>query len=782
MNIYTESLIKIKHNIFKVNMNNKFLLFLIIFLLPIETCALNAIKNMPARNSYFTGRISYLHSMQKILTQYGKVYLTGYGGVGKTQLAKEFSYIHERDYDLIWWFNLNDNIESQYENLLTHLSNTKNFKKKLHINMKDLGPNVIVNFTNSLLSQSKCSWLLVFDNVSEDKDLKLPTINAARQHIIITTRNKQVIGNNSLDMGLFTNKESEQFLSKIHPKEKQKDIIELCKRLHNYPLALAQISEEILLCGGDIDSYLKKHDNFTVMKPNQMHSDLTQEYSNNYREVLNLILQDIEQKNKESAKTLYILSLLNVKLTKQLLKNLFGDDIDKNLTALSKHGVIEITPQNDSQVLSIHDIIIEEVVKRLNSKNRKYREEVIQILIKHCKSFYMKKDFKYFNELNAGDNQIATLYAFIDIALQNSVLDDEIIDVIITALRLNNMIFNKNANHDLYQKLADKIYSKNLAKITPIKKARLYASLVFLDSIFASGKNISEFEKEIHGLLNLIKQHQNPEELFYIYVNISLFYLFLGDFKETQKYIEKAKEILSQTDNIYNLLQYWYINAWLYYELRDIDNGIKSLDNYEQLNNNNILSLVGKLFARDLRGKFKALTRQKDVIKEINKAIQDALKYYDNNPSRILGELEYTKTLAYFQNNQYELAEKQAYHTLNILAKILGEDIIDLDQAHIYIILGKIAENKNNYNLALEKYKKALRFYAEKYYGKKNNFHEYGELLSSLCFIYYKKKNYCESKDYFRRLTSNFGIAHEIVDGLIKKLPHEYMLKVSNQT
>src|SRR3990170_7187036 len=134
MNIYTESLIKIKHNIFKVNMNNKFLLFLIIFLLPIETCALNAIKNMPARNSYFTGRISYLHSMQKILTQYGKVYLTGYGGVGKTQLAKEFSYIHERDYDLIWWFNLNDNIESQYENLLTHLSNTKNFKKKLHIN------------------------------------------------------------------------------------------------------------------------------------------------------------------------------------------------------------------------------------------------------------------------------------------------------------------------------------------------------------------------------------------------------------------------------------------------------------------------------------------------------------------------------------------------------------------------------------------------------------------------------------------------------------------------
>src|SRR3989304_9659384 len=140
------------------------LLCLIIWSLSAEIFASETIKNMPSRNAYFTGRASYLDEMQKNLSQYVIVYLVGYGGVGKTQLAKEYGYINEQKYDLIWWFDLRGDLVAQYENLLTHLSNDEKFKKLLHINIKDIAPSVVVDFTNSLLLQCNCRWLLIFDN------------------------------------------------------------------------------------------------------------------------------------------------------------------------------------------------------------------------------------------------------------------------------------------------------------------------------------------------------------------------------------------------------------------------------------------------------------------------------------------------------------------------------------------------------------------------------------------------------------------------------------------
>jgi len=295
------------------------LLCLIIWSLSAEIFASETIKNMPSRNAYFTGRASYLDEMQKNLSQYGIVYLVGYGGVGKTQLAKEYGYINEQKYDLIWWFDLRGDLVAQYENLLTHLSNNEKFKKLFHINIKDIAPSVVVDFTNSLLSQCNYRWLLIFDNVLSTKDIKLPkTKAAAKQHIIITTREKQNFGKNVLALEPFTDQESELFLFKIHPSEKKEDIVKLYKALYNYPLALAQTSEEILMYKNGIGSYLEKYSNLGS-KQIPIHSDITQEYNNNYRGVLDHTLQEIEQKDKESAKVLYMLALLKTDITKKLM-------------------------------------------------------------------------------------------------------------------------------------------------------------------------------------------------------------------------------------------------------------------------------------------------------------------------------------------------------------------------------------------------------------------------------------------------------------------------------
>lgn len=103
-----------------------------------------------------------------------------------------------------------------------------------------------------------------------------------------------------------------------------------------------------------------------------------------------------------------------------------------------------------------------------------------------------------------------------------------------------------------------------------------------------------------------------------------------------------------------------------------------------------------------------------------------------------------------------------------------------MTQAHIHIMLGKIHEEKKNRSAALEEYKKALKFYDKKYCGKSNSFYEYGELSSNLSAFYYERKNHLESKFYFQKLASNFGLDHVITEKLIKRMPAEYMLHIGN--
>jgi tetratricopeptide (TPR) repeat protein len=56
--------------------------------------------------------------------------------------------------------------------------------------------------------------------------------------------------------------------------------------------------------------------------------------------------------------------------------------------------------------------------------------------------------------------------------------------------------------------------------------------------------------------------------------------------------------------------------------------------------------------------------------------------------------------------------------------------------------------------------------------------YEYGELLANLSIIYYKLGNFAESKFYYQKLVSSFDLDHDVVEKLIKKLPHKYMYQI----
>ena len=492
-----------------------------------------------------------------------------------------------------------------------------------------------------------------------------------------------------------------------------------------------------------------------------------------------MTLQDIEQKDEETIKILYMLALMPTDLTKKFLRDLFGNKVEEKLVILGSHGIIQTTKHNNSQILNIHDVIKEEVLRKFNSKDQKHKKDVISSLIKNCNDLYSDKDFQYFNQLNPSDNYMTMLYKFIDIALQNNIINDQVAHAISTALRLNSRGVYKYADLDLHQQLVSKVYNKNLEKVSPIKRALLYANLIYSDFIFESKERFIEYEKKYLHLLSMIEKSKNYQDLFFIHTCLSFSYINLGNYEEAKKYIEKAQKNINYNNNIFNLYEHFYIKAWLFYELREAETGIKALKEYEDLNINQSLHLVARLFMKDLEIKLMLLKGQiNKARKELEEALKVANSHYNNTPSNIVGELEYTKAILYFENGQYELAEKQCHRALDILTKAFGGDIVDLDQSHIHIMLGKIYDEKKNHISALKEYKKALNFYDKKSCGKINYF-EYGELLSNLTIFYYKQKNYLESKFYYKKLIYNFGLNHNIVEKLVKVLPHEHVYKMN---
>ena len=64
------------------------------------------------RNDNFTGRDreieeihKVLHSADATISQRRAMILHGLGGMGKTQLAIQYAYIHQKDYTSVWWVN-----------------------------------------------------------------------------------------------------------------------------------------------------------------------------------------------------------------------------------------------------------------------------------------------------------------------------------------------------------------------------------------------------------------------------------------------------------------------------------------------------------------------------------------------------------------------------------------------------------------------------------------------------------------------------------------------------
>lgn len=68
--------------------------------------------HLPSKASYFVGRDVELHEIEKRLSQYDKLFISGMGGMGKSELVRQYAHAHKDKYDAVIFSVCNTDLES----------------------------------------------------------------------------------------------------------------------------------------------------------------------------------------------------------------------------------------------------------------------------------------------------------------------------------------------------------------------------------------------------------------------------------------------------------------------------------------------------------------------------------------------------------------------------------------------------------------------------------------------------------------------------------------------
>ena len=199
-------------------------------------------NNLPyIKNVYFTGRNGVLMDICDTFENENAVSLTqlitGLGGVGKTQIALEYSYRYAHKYNWIWWVSA--------ETEATVLASYQSFANKLGLIDKQTdGKYIIETVLNWLDTHSE--WLFIYDNADKISTDTYWWPKNIKGNVLITTRNHHNHIGKVLNVATFSKEEAVDFLvMRVDCDNNRDSALALSERLGFLPLALEQAAAYI---------------------------------------------------------------------------------------------------------------------------------------------------------------------------------------------------------------------------------------------------------------------------------------------------------------------------------------------------------------------------------------------------------------------------------------------------------------------------------------------------------------------------------------------------------
>jgi tetratricopeptide (TPR) repeat protein len=211
--------------------------------------------HVPPKNPNFTGRQELLRELHVRLHEGTTAVLPealhGMGGVGKSQLAVEYVYLHQADYDVVWWIPAER--PAQIGSALVELA------KRLGVGGGAEANTAVPAVIDALRTGvPHDNWLLVFDNAEDPRTVREYFPQGGRGRVLVTSRNAQWANvARSLEVDVFTREESKELLRRRGPELSDDDADGLAEALGDLPLAIEQAATWLAETGMSAAEYLR---------------------------------------------------------------------------------------------------------------------------------------------------------------------------------------------------------------------------------------------------------------------------------------------------------------------------------------------------------------------------------------------------------------------------------------------------------------------------------------------------------------------------------------------
>ncbi|WP_341757333.1 tetratricopeptide repeat protein [Candidatus Tisiphia endosymbiont of Ditula angustiorana] len=340
----------------------KYLLIIMVLIMPYTSVAQAEISNLVIPVSYFVDHVKQLTLVKNNLIKYRQTSLVGISGMGKTQLARMYTYENKNNYDLIWFIDCNLDINEEFLKL------AKSINEKAKTNLISEDVRTVKKEVLSYLS-SKKKWLLVFDNLKIKENHKVQEfVNWEHNgHVIFASQDSELLAN-TVKMTAFEKNDAITLANNILEKDDPKLAEFLVQEFVGYPILIVQGTQLL----------------------NQVPGLNQEEYKKRIRDSADKIKLNITLAIKElkpNAKRLLnkIALINNQAFSKELLKIIADDKntIDDDIYQLSKFALISNTDPNETNpVFEMHDVIANKIMELNGNKNNKsYLEDIITKLM-----------------------------------------------------------------------------------------------------------------------------------------------------------------------------------------------------------------------------------------------------------------------------------------------------------------------------------------------------------------------------------------------------------------
>ncbi|MGW5731663.1 MULTISPECIES: FxSxx-COOH system tetratricopeptide repeat protein [Streptomyces] len=347
-------------------------------------------ENVPPRNPNFTGRERLLGELAERLDSGGTAAVLpeamyGLGGIGKSQLALEYVYVHQSSYDLICW--ISSERASGIINGLAQLAS------RLGISQGSEASVTVSAVLDALRRGDPYSrWLLVFDNAESAETLAPFLPNSRLGTVLITSRNPHWDNvARCLEVDVFERGESIRLLNKRGPELTEEDADELAHALGDLPLAIEQAAAWRAETGMPVQEYLRL---FKEKRSELLFESAPYAYQQSIATAWNVSLDHVEQTNPEAIQLLQVCAYLAPEaIPRDLFSNVHRGSIAPQLDAaladplrlsravreIKRYSLARVDLRTNS--LQIHRLVQAVLVNRMTPLQQEQMKRGAQVLL-----------------------------------------------------------------------------------------------------------------------------------------------------------------------------------------------------------------------------------------------------------------------------------------------------------------------------------------------------------------------------------------------------------------